>query len=164
MESIEEREKLGKLILVAIDDDEGSINSLQWALNNLSTSHDRIILIHAQHSTKTFFAAGSPGFMVPVEVLRMLEDDAKKAAEKLLAKATEICKAKSLTPKTLVHHGDAREVICNAVKKYNPDMLVLGSRGFGPLKRAVLGSVSDYCAHNVECPVVVVKPQESTAH
>merc|ERR1711915_796033 len=115
MESKEEQEKSGNLILVAIDDDEGSVYSLQWALNNLSTSHDRIILIHAQRPTKTIFAA--------VEVLRMLEDDAKKATEKLMAKATEICKAKSLTPKTLVQHGDAREVICNAVKKYNPDML-----------------------------------------
>merc|ERR1711915_393479 len=107
------------------------------------------ILIHAQRPTKTIFAAGQflfpavmeIGFMVPVEVLRMLEDDAKKATEKLMAKATEICKAKSLTPKTLVQHGDAREVICNAVKKYNPDMLVLGIRGFGPLKRAFLGSM-----------------------
>lgn len=161
MESKEEQEKSGNLILVAIDDDEGSVYSLQWALNNLSTSHDRIILIHAQRPPKTIFAAG---FMIPVEVLRMLEDDAKKATEKLMAKATEICQAKSLTPKTLVQHGDAREVICNAVKKYNPDMLVLGSRGLGRLKRAVLGSVSDYCAHNVECPVVVVKPQESTVH
>merc|ERR1711915_87631 len=85
MESKEEQEKSGNLILVAIDDDEGSVNSLQWALNKLSTSHDRIILIHAQRPTKTIFAAGSPGqflfpavmeigFMIPVEVLRMLED------------------------------------------------------------------------------------------
>lgn len=31
--------------------------------------------------------------------------------------------------------GDAREVICDAVKQYNPDMLVLGSHGYGAIKR-----------------------------
>lgn len=31
--------------------------------------------------------------------------------------------------------GDAKEVICKAAKKYNPDLLVVGSHGSGVLKR-----------------------------
>jgi hypothetical protein len=41
----------------------------------------------------------------------------------------------------------------------------MGSRGFGATKRsrkARLGSVSDYCVHHCDCPVVVVRyPEDS---
>lgn len=48
------------------------------------------------------------------------------------------------------------------------DVLVLGSRGMGAVKRALfslvgLGSVSDWCAHNMTCPVIVVKGKGEAA-
>ena len=36
-------------------------------------------------------------------------------------------------------------------------MLVVGTRGLGGFRGMVLGSVSDHCAHNARCPVVVVR-------
>ncbi|KAF3556416.1 hypothetical protein F2Q69_00010234 [Brassica cretica] len=36
-------------------------------------------------------------------------------------------------------------------------ILVVGSHGYGAIKRAVLGSVSDYCAHHAHCSVMIVK-------
>jgi hypothetical protein len=44
------------------------------------------------------------------------------------------------------------------------DLVVLGSRGMGSFKRSLmsfvgLGSVSDYCVHNLSCPVLVVKAE-----
>lgn len=36
------------------------------------------------------------------------------------------------------------------------DLLVLGSRGFGPVRRTLLGSTSDHLVHEAACPVVVV--------
>jgi nucleotide-binding universal stress UspA family protein len=161
MESMEEQNKSGRLILVAVDDREESINALQWAVNNLFTSQDRVILIHAQRTPISAFATGSPVFMVPVNVVMMLENDMKKSADKILAKATEICKAKNVNPETVARTGDAKEVICKVARKYNPDMLVVGGHGYGALKRVVLGSVSDYCVHNAQCPVVVVKSQKN---
>jgi hypothetical protein len=39
----------------------------------------------------------------------------------------------------------------------------MGSRGRGALKRTFLGSVSDYCVHHCDCPVVIVRGTESTS-
>lgn len=36
------------------------------------------------------------------------------------------------------------------------DLLVLGSRGFGPVRRTLLGSTSDHLVHDAACSVVVV--------
>uniref|UniRef100_A0A0E0F7S9 BTB domain-containing protein n=1 Tax=Oryza meridionalis TaxID=40149 RepID=A0A0E0F7S9_9ORYZ len=49
--------------------------------------------------------------------------------------------------------GDAR----NMVDKLGADVLVMGSHGYGLFKRALLGSVSDYCVRNANCPVLIVK-------
>ncbi|BBH10436.1 Adenine nucleotide alpha hydrolases-like superfamily protein, partial [Prunus dulcis] len=53
--------------------------------------------------------------------------------------------------------GGARNVLCEAVERHKPSMLVSGSYGYGAMKRAVLGSVSDYCAHHACCTVIIVK-------
>lgn len=37
------------------------------------------------------------------------------------------------------------------------DILIIGSRGLGMVKRAILGSFSDYCVRNCVCPVMVYK-------
>lgn len=36
---------------------------------------------------------------------------------------------------TIVEHGDARDVICQAAEKLHVDMLVMGSHGYGVIKR-----------------------------
>lgn len=38
-------------------------------------------------------------------------------------------------------------------------MLVVGSRGLGDITSVLLGSVSDHCARQATCPVLVVKPR-----
>ncbi|PKI34047.1 hypothetical protein CRG98_045561 [Punica granatum] len=56
-----------------------------------------------------------------------------------------------------VVEGDARNVLCEAVERHHASILVVGSHGYGAIKRAVLGSVSDYCAHHAHCTVMIVK-------
>jgi nucleotide-binding universal stress UspA family protein len=41
------------------------------------------------------------------------------------------------------------------------DLLVIGSRGFGPVKRLVLGSTSDYLQRHARCPLLVL-PRTAT--
>lgn len=36
-----------------------------------------------------------------------------------------------------IHEGDARNVLCEAVEKHHADMLVVGSHGYGAIKRFV---------------------------
>nr|GFD41808.1 universal stress protein A-like protein [Tanacetum cinerariifolium] len=53
--------------------------------------------------------------------------------------------------------GDPKEMICEAVEELNADLLVMGCRSVGPIKRVFLGSVSNYCSNNVPCAVMIVK-------
>jgi nucleotide-binding universal stress UspA family protein len=50
--------------------------------------------------------------------------------------------------------GDAVRILSEASEQL--DLLVLGSRGYGPLRRALLGGSADRIVHGAACPVVVV--------
>ncbi|KAK1287101.1 hypothetical protein QJS10_CPB19g01421 [Acorus calamus] len=59
--------------------------------------------------------------------------------------------------------GDPRNVLCDAVERHHADILVVGSHGYGKLKRAILGSVSDHCAHHAHCSVLIAKKPKMKA-
>lgn len=46
--------------------------------------------------------------------------------------------------------------IVAACEEIDADLLVCGSRGYGPVLRVLLGSVSTHLAHHAPCPVLVV--------
>lgn len=49
-------------------------------------------------------------------------------------------------------------MICKLAKDECADIVLIGSRGVGTLRRTFLGSVSDYCVHHTHIPVVVIPP------
>ncbi|KAI8011671.1 Universal stress protein A-like protein [Camellia lanceoleosa] len=56
-----------------------------------------------------------------------------------------------------IYWGDARDKICEAIDNIPLSCLVIGNRGLGKLKRAIMGSVSNYVVNSASCPVTVVK-------
>jgi nucleotide-binding universal stress UspA family protein len=58
-------------------------------------------------------------------------------------------------------HGDPDNEIVRFAEDAHADLIVLGSRGLGRLRRALLGSVSDSVVRHAHCPVLVVR-QEPT--
>lgn len=55
-----------------------------------------------------------------------------------------------------VVEGPAGPAICALAEELGAAAIVIGSRGRGGLKRALLGSVSDHVVRHAPCPVVVV--------
>jgi nucleotide-binding universal stress UspA family protein len=61
-------------------------------------------------------------------------------------------------PEIHVLRGTPGPAICALATKVHARAIVMGSRGRGGIKRAVLGSVSDFVVRNAGCPVVVSRP------
>ena len=56
--------------------------------------------------------------------------------------------------------GVPAQVIVEACEEAGADLLVAGSRGYGPVLRVLLGSVSTQLVHRAPCPVLVVPRPE----
>src|SRR4051812_5218439 len=56
--------------------------------------------------------------------------------------------------------GDPGVALCTLATDEKARALVMGSRGRGGIKRALLGSVSDYVVRNAPCPVVITTPRD----
>jgi nucleotide-binding universal stress UspA family protein len=63
--------------------------------------------------------------------------------------------------RVLLRGAEGREV-CRYAEEVGAAAIVIGSRGHGGLKRAVLGSVSDFIVRNAPCSVVVSNPDAAT--
>jgi nucleotide-binding universal stress UspA family protein len=55
--------------------------------------------------------------------------------------------------------------IAQVAEDIEAELIVMGSRGLGGIRRALIGSVSDAVSCHVHCPVLVVHPKkEQTAY
>jgi nucleotide-binding universal stress UspA family protein len=59
-----------------------------------------------------------------------------------------------------VTQGHASQVLLDAAD--GADLLVVGSRGHGSFADALLGSVSQNCAHHARCPVLIMRGADET--
>lgn len=64
----------------------------------------------------------------------------------------------------MIAKGDVRETIGDVADKWHADLIVVGSRGGGGLRRLLLGSVAEYVARHAPCSVLIVRsPRENGA-
>jgi nucleotide-binding universal stress UspA family protein len=63
----------------------------------------------------------------------------------------------------VIEHGDAGAALCRLAEERGVQLLVVGSRGHGVFRRALLGSVSSYAVNNAPCPVFVVRRGNASA-
>lgn len=58
---------------------------------------------------------------------------------------------------TLYEVGSPGPVLLDMAEQHKCDLIVMGSRGLGPLKGIFMGSVSSYLVSRAKCPVLIVK-------
>ncbi|KAI5066028.1 hypothetical protein GOP47_0018652 [Adiantum capillus-veneris] len=157
-------EQEGKTTVVALDESEQSLYALSWALQTINfRESDKLLLLHAKSSPISSAALAGPGYVLSSEMIISMERAQEREINAFMSKAMELCKEKQVNSEKYVVPGDARDVICEVVEKLHANVLVVGSHGYGAVKRVLLGSVSDYCAHRVKCPVVIVKKPSKKA-
>jgi nucleotide-binding universal stress UspA family protein len=59
--------------------------------------------------------------------------------------------------------GEVDLEIVALAEELGADLIVIGSRGLGGVRRALMGSVSDSVVRHAHCPVLVVRPEKEQA-
>jgi nucleotide-binding universal stress UspA family protein len=96
----------------------------------------------------------APGPIVGGELSQLSEEEARKIAVEASARAEEA----GVEARMVLARGTPTvQEICAAAAESDPRFLVIGSHGWGALKRALFGSVSTGVLHHAACPVLGVR-------
>ena len=89
--------------------------------------------------------------------LATLRHEAEAGAEEVLSKARYAMEAGGTSVSTRMHAGSPGETIVEMARACRVDLVAVGSRGLGPYKGYLLGSVSDHVANHARCSVLLAK-------
>lgn len=98
---------------------------------------------------------------VPVDADQM-EDEAVAELTRVLQEALPPLEAAGLTAEAELLRGRPSAAIVDDARIWQPDLIVLGSRGHGPVETAVLGSVSAAVVDHATCPVLVARSDHAS--
>ncbi|KAI8989346.1 hypothetical protein BDB01DRAFT_833467 [Pilobolus umbonatus] len=145
--------ELSRITLVCLEPDSAE-TTYQWALNNFIRSHiDLVILLHVrQVDVPVSPYVNSTGYMEEVK------EEKREASHQLLKSYAEKLSRRQVNCRAISMLGDPKSEILRKSLELKADVILMGARKMGTIKRTILGSVSDYVVHNSDCTVIVTKP------
>ncbi|KAI8806474.1 hypothetical protein BJ742DRAFT_816957 [Cladochytrium replicatum] len=156
-----EHDKLptGRVIAVAVDASAHSLYAFNYAIENLVTanSSDVVCILNVRAPAQLTSPVLAAPYEDVTEWLDKLEKEAKSDSHDLLRKYGSEVLRRGIHCRAIALRGDPREELVTKLEELKPTIFVIGSRGMGSFKRAVLGSVSDFAVHHAPCPVLVVR-------
>ncbi len=106
--------------------------------------------------------ATTPGEWVAQEENPMLEEDLQRTSEQRAREIldTEVEKARSAgatVAQAYLREGAVAAQIVTLAEEIGAGLIVMGSRGRGGIRRALMGGVSDSVVRHAHCPVLVIR-------
>lgn len=137
-------------VLVPIDGSENSLRALRYAIAFLREPGSfELHLLNVQPplagDVTTFVGSAT------------VKDFHREEGEKVLKPALAVLDRERVPGKPHITVGPAGEAIAGFAKKLGCDMIIMGTRGLGGIKGALLGSVSTEVIRHAEMPVTLVK-------
>lgn len=130
-----------KKVLIPIDWSENSLKSFEWYMAYLHQDGFTVILVH-------FLDAAND---------KELHEKEAKMMELQEEYETKLLQHKINYRWMTGSDGSPGEYILRVAKEENVGLILMGTRGLGKIKKAFLGSVSDYVLNKAPIPVLICK-------
>jgi len=151
----------GRVVILAVDPSDNAKMAMEWYLAQLHKPTDYLILVHIPEAPRLPTFSFKSGMAPPVDEWKKILDEMNEKTRKLEEDYEGTCIAKKLRYKV---RGEAMknpgEGIVKIAEEERAEMIVMGTRGVGGMKRAISGSVSDFVMRNATCPVITVPGQK----
>ncbi len=149
--------------LVCTDGSEHSKKTMdQAALIASGCNADEVVVLHVFDKKFDFSSLPRDEGLAPsrqdLEKFREMNDLLKEKSKKVLDEALEYLASKGIQAEAIFKEGHPAQTIVDIACGGGFDMLFMGSRGLGGLKKLFLGSVSSAVVQEAEgCTVVIVR-------
>ena len=142
-------------IVCGVDGSADSQVALGFAAQLAKRLGTRLVLAHIAELTHIPYLAAAPfgGMAGPVAVTEEI-DSQEEAAQRLLHQVAVDAGLAEVERRVAVGHPAER--LADLADEEDAELIVVGSRGRGPFKAALLGSVSSGLVGVARCPVLIV--------
>jgi nucleotide-binding universal stress UspA family protein len=137
-------------ILVCVDGSAHAERALTEAIDIAISNRARLSILTAVGRPPSW--ACTP---LTIPAIEPLAADLEREAETALRNAVDRV-PQSVPVTKILSHKPIRDALLARLREGDHDLLVIGSRGRGPLTASVMGSVSQYALHHSPVPVLVV--------
>ncbi|XP_076447697.1 universal stress protein Slr1101-like [Babylonia areolata] len=155
----------GSKVVIAYDGSENSEYALDWYVKHMHRPGNHVTLVHVPELNEMLHSQGWAN-SVYVFDREVLESMLKKEHDRIQGDLQRFADKM----KSLGLGGKVKSIASNkpgegiAKEAQGADMVVVGSRGLGLVRRTLLGSVSDFLVHHCHCPVLVVRHPDHVEH
>jgi nucleotide-binding universal stress UspA family protein len=136
------------VIVWASDGSEHATRALEYARGLAEQESTRLVALHVKEIS-VGRAGGYPVQVDEEEVERAIQEQVKQLQDAGLSATYEQAGASG---------GGAAHAIADYAQSSGADLIVVGTRGQGPLSGLLLGSVTHRLLHVAPCPVLAVPP------
>ena len=147
-----------RCIVLPVDGSENAERAYDFYRANIQRPGDYIVVVHVVEPPN-FSSMGMIGLNLPTEEWTKIIQENNQKASKLEATWCDKMRADGTAFKY-------QHVMCNKpgsgivdlATEAGGDLIIMGNRGLGKIRRTVMGSVSDYVLHHAHVPVGIVPP------
>ncbi len=138
-------------ILVPIDGSAASLDAARQAVCMVQAGLRASLVLANVQEPATLYE------MLLAHDAEVIEQVSAKAGLHLLEPARALVRAAGVDHEIEVASGDPAHTLIDILENFGCGMVVMGARGMGTLRSALLGSVSHEVLHAAQVPVLIVK-------
>jgi nucleotide-binding universal stress UspA family protein len=140
-----------KPIVLATDGSPSAANATKVAVELARESGARLEVVAAWQTPLAIYASA------PTIATSDLDTAEIERATEAARAAVDLARADGVDAKSFVRNGEPVKMISQTAKDCDASLVIVGSHGWGPIRRLVSGSVSTGLLHHSPCPVLVVR-------
>ena len=148
-------------ILLATDGSEEATLAAQTAVDIADKTNSELHVVHVG-GLDYGYLSDDPSYAVPDYVyMQQIQENLEQEARKALD--AEVERVKAAGGRVVEAHlsmGSPDAEIVKLADDIGAGLIVIGSRGLGGIRRALIGSVSDSVVRHAHCPVLVVREEK----
>ena len=146
-------------ILLATDGSEEADLAALRAVDLADATYSELHVVHV--GVVPSFLKSYPGTLgYERRLYEQIEEDSRELLRK---QSLRVKAAGGTVAGTHLRMGQVALEIVALAEELGADLIVMGCRGLGGVRRALMGSVSDSVVRHAHCPVLVVRPEKGQA-
>ncbi|ELU16336.1 hypothetical protein CAPTEDRAFT_21111 [Capitella teleta] len=144
-----------KTIVVAVDFSERAEQAFNWYFDTLHKKSHKVICTHTIEPPDMHHA---DMYSISIDVFQQALDHTTLKVKELEKKYEEKMRSRHAHGKIVLKISNKPgEALVQVAKEQKADLVIMGTRGLGRIRRTILGSVSDYVVHHAHCPVLICR-------